>query len=108
MTLEGGLAEVTKVMYVKSQGLAVATRELINDQPEWAFELARAGLALKGKGPKPGVGTARPALQVAAPEEEPAAATATAAAETAGGPAMDADDEAELAAATAALGGAKR
>lgn len=107
--LEGGLAEVTKVMYVKSQGLAVATRELINDQPEWAIELARAGLALKGKGPKPaGVGTARPALQVATPEEEPAAVETATATAAAGGSALDGDDEAALAAATAELGGAKR
>lgn len=99
--LEGGIAEVTKVLYVKSQGLFIATRDHIMQQPQWAIELALAGRAMKGKPPAAGAATAgeaaeRPALQVVAPEAK-TDTTPTAAQ-------LDADEEAAVAAAAAELG----
>jgi hypothetical protein len=100
--LEGDIAEVTKVLYVKSQGLFIATRDHIAQQPQWAIDLALAGRALKGKPPAAAATEAaeRPALKVAALEE----GAATAAAATPAAEQLDAEDEAAVAAAAAELG----
>ena len=101
--LEGGIAEVTKTPYIKSQGLFVATRDHIMQQPDWAIALALAGRALKTKAPSRSQQQAgeaeRPALKVV-PHDEDGATSVNQTAEE-----LDAAEMAAVAAAAAELGG---
>lgn len=67
-----GIAEVSKMPYIRSNGLHVATRDHIQIQPDWAVELAKKGREKKARGEapaNPGQLSAevarRPALQIA-------------------------------------------
>lgn len=101
-----GVAEVTKYAFVKSPGLHVANRSHINEQHDWAMEIALRGKAARDAKSKGGAAPAaplppaeRPALKIVADPEASAEAPTR--------QALDAEEQAAIAAATAELGGGK-
>jgi hypothetical protein len=70
-----GIAEVSKMPYIRSNGLFVATRDHIHSQPDWAIQLALQGREKKKPAAEAVAGAAQPAIESA---QRPALSVATA------------------------------